>query len=89
LPYRVCSGEVVSAASPQKLTKKIAEKARVDWVRNGLRKGFVTHAMALHKNATLVAEWSGHSVAELQTDYKGIVFEKDGEKWFNIKDNND
>lgn len=62
----------------------IARKAEVEWIPNGLRKGFVSASVALHGTAKTAA-WAGHSEAVLESTYKALVSVEDATKWFSIR----
>lgn len=53
-----------------------------DWVPNGLRKGFVSHALMYYENIAQVALWTGHSETVLKTYYMGLVSSADAKEWF-------
>ena len=60
---------------------KVAAAAGVEWVDNGLRKGFVSAAVTLYGTAQTAA-WAGHSESVLESNYKALVSEKDAQDWF-------
>jgi integrase len=62
---------------------KVAAAAGVDWVDNGLRKGFVSAAVTLHGTAR-AASWAGHSESVLESNYKALVSEEDAQDWFSV-----
>lgn len=70
--------------TPHNQLKKIAAKAGVQWVDNGLRKGFVSAATTLYGAAT-AARWAGHSEAVLESEYRALVSRPDALAWFKGK----
>lgn len=65
----------------QQKVRKILRKAGIPWVRNGLRKGYVSHAVEYHGSIADVARFSGHSEETLKTYYMGLVTHADAVKW--------
>jgi len=70
--------------TPHNQLKKIAAKAGVQWVDNGLRKGFVSAATTLY-GAPTAARWAGHSEAVLESEYRALVSRTDALAWFKGK----
>jgi len=70
--------------TPHNQLKKIAAKAGVQWVDNGLRKGFVSAATTLY-GAPTAARWAGHSEAVLESEYRALVSRPDALAWFKGK----
>lgn len=70
--------------TPHNQLKKITAKAEVQWVDNGLRKGFVSAATTLYGAAT-AARWAGHSEAVLESEYRALVSRPDALAWFGGK----
>lgn len=70
--------------TPHNQLKKIAAKAGVQWVDNGLRKGFVSAATTLY-GAPTAARWAGHSEAVLESEYRALVSRPDALAWFKNK----
>lgn len=64
--------------------KKIAAKADVEWVDNGLRKGFVSAATQLY-GSTVASQWAGHSIDVLESEYKALVSRTEALAWFKGK----
>ena len=60
---------------------KVAAAAGVEWVDNGLRKGFVSASVTLH-GTSRTAAWAGHSESVLESNYKALVSEEDAKLWF-------
>lgn len=55
------------------------------WVHNGLRHSYISYAMAMHKNAAMIAEYCGNSETEVQRSYKALVTEKQAIEWFQLE----
>jgi integrase len=60
---------------------KVAAEAGVEWVDNGLRKGFVSASVTIH-GTSKTAAWAGHSESVLESNYKALVSEADADAWF-------
>jgi integrase len=60
---------------------KVAAAAGVEWVDNGLRKGFVSASVTIH-GTSRTAAWAGHSESVLESNYKALVSEEDAKAWF-------
>ena len=78
--FKECTGPVLTV-DPYKAISKITES----WVHNGLRHSYISYAMALHKNAAMIAEYCGNSEAEVQRSYKALVTEKQANEWFDLE----
>jgi integrase len=71
--------------SQSKFTRLMAQaKGDTPWPHNALRHSAVSYLMALHRDAAMVAEQCGHTVAQLQTSYKAAVTRATAEEWFGI-----
>ena len=75
--------KIVTLKNPNRSLSNLAKRAGVKWVKNGLRKGFVSYHAELH-GAEATAPISGHSVSTLEQNYKGLVSREDADAWFNI-----
>lgn len=82
--YRRGADQPLLKQTPHNQLKKIAAKAGVQWVDNGLRKGFVSAATTLYGAAT-AARWAGHSEAVLESEYRALVSRPDALAWFGGK----
>lgn len=82
--YRRGEDQPLLKQTPHNQLKKIAAKAGVQWVDNGLRKGFVSAATTLYGAAT-AARWAGHSEAVLESEYRALVSRPDALSWFGGK----
>lgn len=58
-----------------------AAAAGVEWIDNGLRKGYVSACVTL-LGAEQTAAYAGHSISVLESNYKALVSEEDAKKWF-------
>lgn len=83
IKYRNSTGPIVEG-KPHTTLAKLREDAGVKSVSNGLRKGFITHALGHYKDPTFVADIAGHSIQMMQSTYKGLLTNpKDATTWFN------
>ncbi len=62
--------------------KKICKAAGVDFIRNGLRKSWITYRMAIVKNAHQVADEGGNSPSEIFKSYRRPELIHVAEGWF-------
>ena len=79
--------EPVSCSYPsdwQIRASQILKAHGIDWLPNGLRKGYVSHAVAHYESIAKVALMSGHSESVLKTNYQGLKTKEDAQRWFNI-----
>jgi len=74
---------IVHRRNPNRNLRKIAKACGLSWVKNGLRKGFVSYSTELN-GAEQTAREAGHSVATLEEHYKGLVTKEDAKAWFNV-----
>lgn len=71
------------SASWQTKVAKLLEEHGVPWVDNGLRKGFISHAVNVMP-VDAVAAQTGHLVSTLETEYKGLVPTSESRAWMEI-----
>ncbi|MBN9690711.1 MAG: tyrosine-type recombinase/integrase [Verrucomicrobia bacterium] len=64
---------------------KIARRAGVEWVKNGLRHSFCSYRLAVTKNAATVAHEAGNSPAVIHRHYAALNTEAEGKAWFDIR----
>jgi len=64
--------------------RALTELVGLKWVANGLRYSFTSYHLAVHNNAPLTAQITGHTVEILETTYKGRVAKEDAALWFEI-----
>jgi len=82
IPLSKPAGPVVG----KKLRRKLAattEEAGVEWVANGLRKGYVSSCVAL-LGAEQTSAYAGHSISVLESNYKALVSEEEAKAWFQV-----
>lgn len=77
------SGHILKVQDPHEVLRRLRGDAK--WPHNALRHSAVSYAMALHRNASMVAEQCGHTESELQASYKAVVTSKAALEWFNTK----
>jgi integrase len=67
-------------------TSEIAKAAGLKWKFNALRTSFASYHLQLFKNAPLTAALDGHTVEQLERDYKTLrgVSDKTASEWFAI-----
>ena len=86
-PYRGMEGKV----SDQTLDAhtwcftQLRKAQKIPSRKNGLRRGFVTHHYARHKNENLTAAEAGTGAAMLHKHYRGLATKADAQKWFNVR----
>lgn len=68
----------------QARVSQICKAHNIAWVKNGLRKGFVSHAVAYEENISKVALMSGHSESVLRSYYQGLKTKEEANAWFTI-----
>lgn len=77
--------KVSVGASFSRQVNKSFQKASIKPIRNGLRKSYISYAVASgEKSAHKIAEECGHSEAVLQSTYKGLVTKNKSAEWFAI-----
>ncbi len=77
--------KVSVGASVSRQICKSFQKAAVKPIRNGLRKSYISYAVASgEKSAHKIAEECGHSESILQSTYKGLVTKDRAGEWFAI-----
>lgn len=87
IPRNLLCWKVTQSPIPanwRKAVASICQDAGIPWVRNGLRKGYVSHAVAHYQSIAQVAIWSGHSESVLKTHYYGLKTKAEGKRWFSI-----
>ena len=78
---------VIEREKPQRYINEVLTKAagiKYKWVRNGLRKGFVTasaNTIGTEKTALL----AGHSESTLRSEYLGLMSADEAVRWFELK----
>lgn len=84
--FKTESAEFISPRRSQPLCGAIAKTAGLTWNNNALRSGYCSYHMELHDNAALTSKNSGHTITELETDYKSIegVTKKAAQEMFAI-----
>lgn len=67
-------------------TREISRLAGVPWKRNALRTSFASYHLHLFRNAALTAELDGHTVEQLNRDYKTLrgVSDTTAGAWFAV-----
>lgn len=85
-PFAAGPDELMVPCNPHKMTVKLAADAKVPWIDNALRAGYASYHLELFDNAALTAKNDGHSVTELETDYKSIsgITKKSAKEMFSI-----
>jgi len=82
-PYRDKEGKI-SYANAERIARKTAAAAGIEWVHNGLRHGFGSHRLAVLKDAAEVAHEMGNTERMVHAHYKELVTEAQGKAWFAI-----
>jgi hypothetical protein len=67
-------------------TREISRLAGVPWKRNALRTSFASYHLHLFRNAALTSELDGHTVEQLNRDYKTLrgVSDTSAAQWFAV-----
>lgn len=76
------TGKVVKVQKPHNLLISVHQGR---WPHNALRHSAVSYLMALHENAAKIANQSGHSETQLQTEYKALATKRAALQWFGVK----
>lgn len=76
--------ELVVGNNFQDRLERFIKKYNVQWKHNALRHSSASYYLALIGDEYKTAEQMGHSIRVLKTNYKGLVKEKDANKFFNI-----
>jgi integrase len=84
LPYVGQSGPVTPFANLAIQFAKLAGKAKVKWVRNGLRHSFISYRVAQTRNVAMVALEAGNSPGVINRNYLKHVTAAEARKWFSI-----
>jgi len=64
--------------------QRVFERAKVEFIENGLRKSAISYWLAAHEHGVgEVARWAGNSEASCRQHYLRILTKADGEAWFN------
>lgn len=67
-----------------KIFSEARARAGVEPKDNGLRHGFATYHLALHKNVTLTAKMAGNGVRVLEENYTGLAGSNEATAYFSI-----
>jgi integrase len=85
--YRQSTGRIWSK-SPDVLEDALAELRdglNVPARRNGLRRGFVSHHMAMHGDENLTSVEAGHSPQMLHEHYRALTTRAEAKAWFGVR----
>lgn len=74
---------LITTSNPNRLLREIADKARVKWKSNGLRKGFIS-ADAEIKGIAHAAKQAGNTEGVSESNYKALFSKVQAEQWFDI-----
>jgi len=86
-PYRGRTGKIVRVDDPLHGVR-MALGDEWDWKPNGLRHGFISYHLAIHRNAAATAEQAGNSPQIINSQYKALVSRSAAEEWFAIRPEN-
>lgn len=78
------SEPVCALANVTNALTRTARRAGVPFIRNGLRKSFISYRLAIVKDIGRVADEAGNSPQVIRTNYRDVRSEEDGHRWFNI-----
>lgn len=78
------TGPLTRYVKPDRVIHKIAEKAGIEWPKNGLRHTFITHELSRSKDVNKVAYFAGNSAHMIETRYKGLSVPSETEAWFKV-----
>jgi integrase len=88
-PYKGSMGPVCPFSRPDNVMRRLGIRAGLPVggrrYANALRHSYVSYRMAIKKNAPLVSEECGHSIAELRKSYLRRQLEPAAVKWFAIE----
>lgn len=78
------TGALVTLKDPYRQVARVAKRAGIAWVQDGLRHSFVSYRLAITKNIHQVSEETGTDADTLRKRYRRPVKQADAEAWFNI-----
>ncbi len=84
-PHAKPNGPVCELANVSNALARTAEKAKVEWIRNGLRKSSISYRLAIVKSKEQVAEEAGTSPERIRLNYKKTPPEREAKRWYTIK----
>jgi hypothetical protein len=81
-----CTGRIVDVSIRRFRVRlhKVFERAKVEFIENGLRKSAISYWLAAHPEHGVgeVARWAGNSEASCRQHYLRILTQADGQAWF-------
>jgi integrase len=89
LPFAGQSGAVTPYANLALQYEKLARKAKVKWVKNGLRHSFISYSVAQLRDVPRVALEAGNSPGVINRNYLKHVTGAEARKWFSIMPGHD
>ena len=78
-------GPICPAKTSTKMTGRLADAAKIEWVHNGLRHSYISYQMAILRDAAKVAEQCGNSPEQVQANYKANATESEAKRWFSVR----
>jgi integrase len=80
-----CGSQGVCAlANVTNALRRTAQRAGVPFIRNGLRKSFISYRAAVLKDIGRVADEAGNSAQIIKNHYRDVRSPEDGHRWFSI-----
>ncbi len=79
----ICPYKTPKVASGYK--DRLARKLGIKWVKNGLRKSWISYQLALTQDAGKVARWAGNSPSVIASNYEKLVTPEAAREWFSIR----
>jgi integrase len=89
LPFAGQSGPVSPFANLALQFAKLAKRAKVNWVTNGLRHSFISYRVAQTRNVARVSLEAGNSPNVINRNYLKHVTAAEARKWFSIMPSHD
>lgn len=82
--YAQPNGEICDLANISNAMGHTAKRAKVPFIRNALRKSFISYRLALVKDIGKVADEAGNSPQVIKTNYRRPIPPKEAKRWFEI-----
>ncbi len=78
------NGPVCDLANVSGALRRTAARAKIPWLRNSLRKSFISYRLGITKNIGQVADEAGNSPQIIKSNYRRPIPEAEAKRWFNI-----
>jgi integrase len=78
------NGPVCQLANVAGALRRTADRAKIKWLRNSLRKSFISYRLAITRNIGQVADEAGNSPQIIKSNYRRPIPETEAKRWFQI-----